>query len=363
MMQGQVSIIDELEEAVKSGSSAKRIETLRQVTDLFLHDAERLSDEQVKVFDDVLCHLVERVESRVKAELGDRLAPLNRAPSGVVERLAWDDQIAVAEKVLTQSSSLSDGTLVDIAKAKGQDHLLAISGRANLPEAVTDVLVERGERKVIRKLADNSTARFSETGYNGMVARAEADDELTEILGLRADLPLKFLRDLLQRATEAVRAKLMSIAPPELQAEIKRILVAVAGSVKGETSPSRDFSRAEAAVRRMKGLNELNGAAIAGFATSKKLEEVAAALGLLNNSAPTEMMMKVLEGPRADLVLIPCKAAKLDWGAVEAILSHRSKNRLDDVTLKLASKDYGTLSAETAERTLRFWQLHNKIEK
>ena len=31
-------------------------------------------------------------------------------------------------------------------------------------------------------------------------------DELTEILGLRPDLPLKFLRDLLRRATDAVRA-------------------------------------------------------------------------------------------------------------------------------------------------------------
>jgi hypothetical protein len=362
-MQAVVSIIDELEEAVRSGSSAKRIDTLRQVTDLFLHDADRLSDEQVKVFDDVLCHLVTRVENRVKAELGVRLAPLNRAPAGVVERLAWDDQIAVAENVLTNSSVLTTGTLVEIARNKGQDHLLAISGRANLSEDVTDVLVERGERKVIRKLVDNISARFSEAGYSGMVARAEADDELTEVLGLRADLPLKFLRDLLQRATEAVRAKLMSIAPPELRDEIKRILNAVADSVKGEAPAVRDYSRAEAAVRRMKGLNELNNAAIARFATARKLEEVAAALGLLNNSAPTDMMMKVLEGPRADLVLIPCKAARLDWTTVEAILSHRSKNRVDDATLKLASRDFGKLSAETAERTLRFWQLHNKVEK
>jgi len=34
---------------------------------------------------------------------------------------------------------------VEIASTKGQDHLLAISGRTNLPEAVTDVIVDRGE--------------------------------------------------------------------------------------------------------------------------------------------------------------------------------------------------------------------------
>ena len=44
-----VSIIAELEEAVRSGSAAKRISTLRQVTDLFLRDADRLNKDQVKV--------------------------------------------------------------------------------------------------------------------------------------------------------------------------------------------------------------------------------------------------------------------------------------------------------------------------
>ena len=363
-MHQPISIIAELEEAVRGGSSEKRINTLRQVTDLFLHDGDRLSDDQVKVFDDVLCHLVARVESRVKAELGAKLGQLDYAPSGVIEHLAWDDSIAVAGTVLGTSSRLTTNTLVEIAKAKGQDHLFAISGRTDLPEAVTDVIVERGERRVIRQLAGNTSARFSDAGYSGMVARAEADDELTEVLGLRIDLPVNFLRDLLQRATEAVRARLASIAPPELQEEIKRVLTGIASKARGEDQPARDFSKAEGIVRRMKGLNELNDAAIARFAETKKFDEVAAALGILNNSAPTEMMRRVLEGPRADLVLIPCKSAKLAWVTVEAILQHRPfKHRIDPATLKLASMDYLKLSAETAERTLRFWQLHNKIEK
>jgi len=363
IVQQPVSIIAELEEAVRSGSSAKRVSTLRQVTDLFLHDGERLSEDQVKVFDDVLCHLVARVETRVKAELGTRLAPLDYAPSGLIEQLAWDDEIAVAGTVLATSSRLTTSTLVEIAKTKGQDHLLAISGRTNLPEAVTDVIVDRGERKVIRKLADNPSARFSDAGYGGMVAHAEADDELTELLGLRIDLPLKFLRDLLQRATEAVRARLALIAPAELQEEIQRVLKTIVNNVRSE-QPLRDFSRAEAVVRRMKGLNELNDAAVARFAEAKRFDEVAASLAMLNNSAPTDMMARLLEGPRTDLILIPCKSGGLGWATVEAILCHRPvKHRIDEATLKLASKDYGKLSVETAERTLRFWQLHNKIEK
>jgi hypothetical protein len=363
-MQQPLSIITELEEAVRSGSSAKRVSTLRQVTELFLRDGERLSDDQVALFDDVLCHLVARVETRVRAELGTRLAPLDYAPSGVIEHLAWDDEIAVAGTVLANSTRLRTETLVEIAKAKGQDHLSAISGRTCLPEAVTDVIVERGERKVIRKLARNASARFSEAGYSGMVLHAEADDDLTEALGLRTDLPLKFLRDLLRRATEAVRARLAAIAPSELQAEIGRVLKTLINKATEEGQQTRDFSVAEGVVRRMKGLNELNDAKITDFAKAKKMDEVAASLAILNNSAPTDIMARVLEGLRADLVLIPCKSAGLNWPTVETILCHRPiRRRIDGATLDLARKDYEKLSAETAERTLRFWQLHDKIER
>ena len=359
-----VSIIGELEEAVRNGSSAKRISTLRAVTDLFLNDAARLSEDQVKVFDDVLCHLVARVETRVKAEIGARMAAVGNAPLGVIEHLAWDDQIAVAGKVLSGSSRLTTDTLVEIAKAKGQDHLLAISGRANLPEAVTDVIADRGERKVIRNLAINASARFSDTGYERMVAHAESDDELTEMLGIRIDLPIKFLRDLLQRATDAVRARLALISPAELQEEIKRVLRTIAETARGASQPVRDFSHAEAVVLRMKGLNELNDATIVGFAKARKFDEIAAFLGILNNSAPTSMMARLLEGLRADLILIPCKSARMGAAAVEAILRNRPvKHRIDEETLKIALNDYGKLSVGTAERTVRFWQLHDKIEK
>jgi uncharacterized protein (DUF2336 family) len=357
------SIIDELEDAVKSGSSQKRVETLRQVTNLFLHDGERLSEDQIKVFDDVLCVLISRVESRARAELSRRLAPVDYAPFEVIQHLARDSEIAVAGSVLANSSRLRTSDLVEIASTRGQDHLLAISGRTDLPEAVTDVIVDRGERKVIQKLANNASARFSDAGYSSIVARADSDDELTEILGLRVDLPLKLLRELLRRATSAVRARLMAIAPPELQDEIKRILKTIAGAAGEDGSSARDFSRAEALVKLLKEHNELDDAAVIKFAGARKFDEVAASLAILNN-APTDMMARLLEGPRSDLILIPCKSAGLNWLTVEAILSNRPlQQSIAEETLKLAWKDYGKLSAETAQRTLRFWQVHNKFEK
>ena len=354
------SIIAELEDAVRDGTSAKRVKTLRRVTDLFLNDGERLSDEQVKVFDDVLCLLIARVETRAKAELSKRLAPVDYAPFEVIQHLASDDEIAVAGEVLTHSSRVSTDTLVEIASTKGQDHLLAISGRANLPEAVTDVIIDRGEKRVIRKLANNASAQFSEAGYSGILARAEGDDELIEILGLRIDLPVKFLRDLLLRAREAVRARLLAIAPPALQEEIRRVLNGIA---REDGAPSSSYGVAEELVRLMKELNELDDAAVYKFAEERKFDEVAASLAILNE-VPTEMMVRLLCGIRSDLILIPCRSARLNWPSVETILRNRPMPLpIDEDTMALAEKDYRRLSMETAQRTVRFWQLHNRIEK
>jgi hypothetical protein len=148
-----------------------------------------------------------------------------------------------------------------------------------------------------------------------------------------------------------------------LQEEIKRVLKAIASTAAGDTPSTRDFSRAEALVKLLHELNELDDAAVIKFAGANKFEEVAASLAILNN-VPTDLMARLLEGPRSDLILIPCKSAGLNWPAVETILSNRPlKQPISEQTLKLAWKDYGKLTPETARRTVRFWQIHNKIEK
>src|ERR1700680_1567847 len=155
-MSAQYSLIVELEEAIQSGSSEKRVETLRRVTDLFLYDADRLNEAQVGVFDDVLCHLIKRIETKALVELSGHLAPVDNSPVEVIRQLARNDEIAVAGPVLTRSARLTHGDLVEIAGTKGQQHLLAISGRSEIEEAVTDVLIDRGDREVTHRLARNS---------------------------------------------------------------------------------------------------------------------------------------------------------------------------------------------------------------
>jgi uncharacterized protein (DUF2336 family) len=205
-MQQTQSLISELESALRSELGDKCIETLRRVTDLFLADADRLSEQQIMLFDDVFCCLIQRIETKALEELSRRIAPIRRAPKDLVGQLATHDKINIARPVLTQSTRLQSGQLVEIAKTKSQDHLLAMSARVELSPELTDVLVERGDRKVTRTLAVNSGARFSEPGLATLVRRAENDGLLADLLALRSDLPLHVLKDLLPRATDCSSA-------------------------------------------------------------------------------------------------------------------------------------------------------------
>jgi uncharacterized protein (DUF2336 family) len=177
-MSAQTALIAEIEAAISSGSQDKRVETLRRVTDLFLGGADRFNEEQIGVFDDVLGHLIKRIETKAVAELSTRLAPVDNAPAEVIRQLARNDEITVAGPVLAESKRLTDDDLVDIAKTKGQGHLLAMSNRTQLAEVVTDVLVDRGGHEVKHTLARNAGARFSEIGFATMVKTAETDDGL-----------------------------------------------------------------------------------------------------------------------------------------------------------------------------------------
>jgi uncharacterized protein (DUF2336 family) len=133
------------------------------------------------------------------------LAPISNAPTALMRKLARDEDIEVAGPVLAESKRLEDADLVEVAKTRGQAHLAAIAGRSNIGEAVTDVLVRRGDHDVVRNVADNQSAKLSEGGFSALVRRAEGDGDLAEKVGQRLDIPPHLFRDLLVRATAVVQ--------------------------------------------------------------------------------------------------------------------------------------------------------------
>jgi uncharacterized protein (DUF2336 family) len=362
------SIAAEIEAAIHNGSVERCLETARRVTDLFLASAGSFDDEQIELFDDVLERLIKIMETRAianisarlaLAEMSAQLAPVVQAPPGAVRRLAKHDEITIAGPVLKESARLSNEDLVEIANTKGEQHLLAISGRWWLKEVVTDALLARRYPSVSRRIVCNPGARVSPDGFAIVVAQAESDPDLAVETGIRVDLPPRLREQLLRDATEEVRSRLLSRAPPHLFEEIRIAIAAVAEGINREMAKARDFAAAEHFVAQLADRGELNEAALWGFARQRKYEETVAALALLSRST-IEVIRPLMQSLRDDGILVPCRAAELGWETVIAILESRfSTGSMGPHELAKAKGQFTKITIENARRLLRFWQVRS----
>jgi uncharacterized protein (DUF2336 family) len=361
-----LSIVDEVEAALETGSAEKRIETVKRVTDLFLLSAGSYKNEQIELFDSVLERLIKTIEIRAiadvsariaLAELATQLAPVSQAPPSTVRRLAGNDEITVAGPVLRESARLSAEDLVQLAATKGEQHLLAIAGRWWLKEVVTDVLLARHYPSVSRRIVSNPGARVSAQGFAIVVAQAESDPDLAVETGIRVDLPPELRHRLLRNATQAVRARLLSRAPPDIFEEIRKAIGAVSAGVNREMSRVHDLTEARQLVAQLKANGELNEVTLLGFARQRKYEETVAALALLSRST-IDVIRPLMQSLRDDGVLVACKAAELHWETVSAVLESRfSTGALAPQELAAAQSQFVKITVENARRLLRFWQV------
>ncbi len=352
-MKFTLALMSELEDALQSGAPERRVVMLRRITDLFLADANRLNEQQVGVFDEILVHLAHRIEERVLSQISIRFAPVKNAPKNMISLLANDDNIAVAGPVLAQSDRITEKELIEIAKSKSQTHLLAIAIRVQLSEQITDILIQRGDRRVVGKLARNQGARFSPDGYETIVSRAEGDDELSENLGLRIDIPLPLLKQLLMRATNLVRSRLLAAADPDKQKQIQEAMMQVAEELGLGAFGYRDLAAAEGVVKRLNREGKLNERCLMGFAQQKKFDEVCATLALFC-TAPVDFIATLLQDDHHVGLLVACKAAKIGWPTAAAILSAGFSNHgLSGAALEEAEKSYILFSELSAQRKLQ----------
>jgi uncharacterized protein (DUF2336 family) len=359
-MMRTLPLIDELETAVTSGTDSRRIEMLTRITDLFVGGAARYSEEQIGVFDDVMVRLVSAIETKARAKLAHRLAPIANAPSSVIHMLAFDDDIDVAQPILKQSDRLEDPALIASANTKSQQHLFAISQRRSLSEAVTDVLVERGDREVVYSVVKNVGARFSDAGFRILVKRSAGDDDFATTVGTRGDIPRPHFLVLLEKASGEVRARLAA-EHPQASTAIEGVVAEVAGGIRDDTrNSSPDFAAAQAAVERQNRVRRIGEAEIYQYARDRKFEETAIALSLLCDT-PIDVVERALLDPGAEIVLILAKVAGLSAATTKAILLLRAADRgMSAKDLDQALTSFNRLQPDTARRVLGFFRTRTK---
>lgn len=353
-MNAPLAFIHEIDSTIAHSSIGRRAEIVRHLTDLFLVNSDQYSDDEIALIDDVFVRLVATIEQSSRALLAIRLGPVSNAPPKILRALACDNAIDVASPILIRSEQLDDAILVGCAKTQSQEHLLAISRRKVLAEAVTDVLVERGDQQVVLSTVQNSGARFSNTGFEILVKRSGGDDLLAKCVGTRPDIPPQLFQRLLETASETVRAKLAA-ENPSARGEIHRVVDGVTARIQTQVAvQTPEYAAAQVLVESLNAAGQLNTARVDILARAGQFEETVVALALLAN-LPADVIERKINDEQAEFILVAAKAIGLSWPTTKIILDlGRGKTRRPPLEIDKCESAFQRLNQPTAQQILGF---------
>ncbi len=273
------------------------------------------------------------------------------------------NSIDVAGPLLRRSECLDEETLITGARTKGQDHLLAISQRKRLSEDVTDVLVERGNQKVVISTAANAGARFSDFGYSKLVTRSEEDSELALLVWARPEIPREYLLTLFETASETVRAKFETSDRGKADL-VREMTKQAADQIQTKLREnSSNYADARAHVEQLHKNGELTESRLCEFAELRRFDETATALSLLTD-LPIGAIERALVHDTGDQILVLVKSIAFSWKSAHALLTLQSSagHRSDSDSAEYLDR-FKRLRPETAKAAIQFYRLRERAAK
>ena len=348
------SLIDEVQDATLSRSTKRQLRALTRITDLFLAGSVSHSRQQIELFGEVFKILVAAIELKTRIKLANRFATAPNAPAGLVRAFAFDDDIAVAAPVLSQSTALSESDLVTSAQTQSQGHLYAIARRRTINETITEILIRRGETTVVHAVAQNAGARISENGFRELVERSARDSDLALHVGRRRDIPRHHFLKLIEIASASVRSKIVA-TNPEFAALVPGALTEVIDEINDELrNGSADHAKAKRKVKRRQYWRELGNEDVQAAARQQDFERAVMALSILAGcriEIAERAMLNVNPGP----IEVVAKAAGCSWTTVKALLLMSAADRkMSKLDLDRACEHFERLETQTAKRVLEF---------
>lgn len=342
----------------QESSSERRRELLRGVTDLFFATDGERAGQEMALFDDIMSQLASEFEEAVRVELSHRMAAAGHPPHGLLQDLARDKSIAVAQPILAQSPALTDHDLLVVARTRGQDHLRAISQRPTVSEAVSEAIVERGDDQTLNVLLRNDGAELSRESHERAVDRAAGNPELHEAVIGRESLPIDLINEMYfvveARLRETILKRNAEVDPAELDAALERGRKQL-GARHGALPA--DYAESEAAIRALLAKNAVTPALLAGYLRNRETTKFLVALSELAG-VDFNTARRILEKRELDALAIVCKAAGFERSlflTFAVLILDRDANAMG------RAREYGelyeTLPRDTAQRTIRFWRM------
>lgn len=346
----------QLMELARDRSGERRRELMHRVADLFFEFGPRADGPELVLFDDILSQLSQELESRVRAELANRMALARTPPRALIRSLALDETIDVASPVLQLSRAVAEEDLIEVARSRSEAHLKAISRRSNLPVSVSDLIIERAEESTLEVLLANASASLSRMAHERLVDRAMEHPSLQGAVVRYAKLPVDLLNEMYflveSRMRNAILQRNARIRPEDLDEALRLSRHRV--TTRKKPVPE-DFEAAQEAVKAAEARGGGGPNALVRFLRNGETTAYLIAISQMAG-VDFETTRTIHERRELDALSIICKAAGFDrtiFITLAVLVLGRENNPMG------RAREYGeiyeALPREVARRTVRFW--------
>ncbi len=188
---------------------------------------------------------------RVRAVVAEEIKHSRNVPSHIVNQLARDVELIVAEPILEYSPVLTEDDLRDIvATTETQGAVAAVARRAEVPTSVADAVVETMDVEAITSLLGNKNAQIREETLDTIIEEAERVKSWHEPIVHRPELTVQAMR----RVSDFVASSMLKILAQrnELdEATAARISEKVQVRLQEERQEVKEADSARKAVEQM----------------------------------------------------------------------------------------------------------------
>lgn len=355
-MTASTSRFARLIDLARESSSEKRRALLREVTDMFFEHDGALSGVEAGLFDQILMQVTSDLEFEVRRQLAERFAPAQQGPAGLMRSFA-QQEIEVAAPVLSYSRALTDADLIEVVYDQGQDHMLAVSRRDTVSEAVSDVLVARGDDTVLAALLRNEGATLSRRAMETAVDRAHRNEALHAPIVERKAIPLDLLNEMYFSVSERLRHRILErnaeIDPAELEKALATARTRVAMD-QGALPP--DYADAENEVNGLIAQGKLNGGMLAALMREEQPTRFYLAFAQMTD-LDYATVRRLFEKPDLEAIATACRACGFDRAlfVTLAVLAGGGERAIGQAGA--LGKMYLAVPVEAAKRAMRFWKV------
>ena len=356
-MSAGASRLKQLIAVAKEGSSDKRRDLLRDITDVFMAQPERYTSTELQHFDVIMSRVTEQVEVALRREIAEKLADVPTAPRGLIKQLA-SDEISVAEPVLRRSQALTEDDLVRIVRQRSQGHMKAITKRKQVPASVTSELVERGGEDVLVSLAQNQGAQFKPDAMEKMVSHSRSMKSLQKPMTDRFDLPPQLLTQMYFFVSSALKKEILkrsnmldpALIDEAVKSNRKKILTEAVRDARSEVTEAREF------IQEKVRANAINETLLKELIEMRRSTEFLLAfshhVGIDSSTAQA-----ILKDRTWESLAIACRAAGLERPTFAKIVFGMQKGAEEQNKALRILDLYLKIPQEAAERVMRFWRV------